>query len=145
MHVVREHEERAAARTGRVEGAREYVLAGLDRALPVEGVEVRADDVVAKRVHDVEARRAAREVRRPHVCRRLADDAHERRLELRHLGGDLRVAQGRQVRVVPRVRGDLVALGHHALDQGALAAAGDVVGAPVPAVQEKGRLHAGSG
>lgn len=79
---------------------------GLSRSvvLPVKGVNIGTNDMVAKGLHDGEGVGGVAEVGRSHVGRVLSDDLEEVGLETGHLSASLRVADGSEVRVAVTVR-----------------------------------------
>ena len=79
---------------------------GLSRSvvLPVKGVDIGTDDMVAKGLHDGEGVGGVAEVRRSHVGRVLSDDLEEVGLETGHLSASLSVADGSEVRVAVTAR-----------------------------------------
>lgn len=75
------------------------VLLGVE--LPVLGVNVGVDDLVADGAKRGEGGVVVVKVRRAHVRGDLADDLEQGLLETEHLGADLRVGQLGKVGVVP--------------------------------------------
>lgn len=67
--------------------------------LPVKGVNVSTNDVVAKGLHDGERGGVGAEVGSAHVGRVLSDDLEELGLETGHLRANLGAADGSEVRV----------------------------------------------
>lgn len=78
-------------------------------------VEIKVGDVVTKIGHLSLALGSADGVRRTHVSRVEAQDVGEGDLVVHHLVLALGQCQGVEILVRPRVAGDLVALGNHAL------------------------------
>lgn len=72
---------------------------GLSRGvvLPVKGVDVGIDDMVAESLHDGEGVGVVAEVRRTHVGRPLSNNGKEVSLETGHLRADRGVGQGGKV------------------------------------------------
>lgn len=147
VHVVRKDNVRVARGIGRHAGA-ELVLGVLDQhrrvILPVLGVEVGADDVVAQLAHQrlAAGAGAALQVRGPHVSGDPPEDVAEGHFVVDHLGPLDGAVDLVQIAMSPGVAGNVVAGGIHAT-QHARPAQGrvvDVTLAPVVSGNHEGCL-----
>lgn len=96
MDIVEESNGAALCDTG-LEQLKRSV--GLSRGvvLPVKGVDIGTDDMVAESLHDGEGVGVGAEVRSTHVGRPLSNDGEEVSLEAGHLRADSGVGNGGQV------------------------------------------------
>lgn len=87
MNIMRKRDRAAAVKTVGVDA--DAVTDGVGGVvLPVLGVDVRVDDLVAEAPERLQGLVVIGEVRGPHIRREPADDAEEGVLELGHLVGD---------------------------------------------------------
>jgi len=109
---------RLRATFGLVEDPLEVVLGNLDigQLVVVICVEVEIADHIAEIFHDGLASSVAGRVRGAHVCRVFSDNITNSHLVLDHLVVSLGICNGTQILMGPCVRGHLMALGNHALD-----------------------------
>jgi len=94
-----------------IETSLESALSGA-LILPIKSINIASDDLVTESTNDGENVVVVCEVWWTHVSWNLSNDGQESGLELSHFTDDTVVAEGGQIRVVPSMRANLMAVSH---------------------------------
>lgn len=120
VDVVSDGKLALSGRVGRVHSVAEVVLRDLDplasELVVIIGIQVEVGDDIAELLHDVLTDFVTRRVRGAHVGRVFANDVADGHLVLDHLVVHLSLGDGGEILVRPSVRGNLVTVGDHTID-----------------------------
>lgn len=141
VNIVHERDETGVSRAGSGNSSIDSGEGSGIVELPVVGIKVGVDNMVS--AEGAQAVGVAVEIRGTDISRALSDDVVKGVVEGVHLGGNSGGAERREVRVGPSMRGDLMSLVHHPLNNGSFGGISDR-GAPVLAVDEESSLDTAS-